>query len=49
MTVVKWVSELESVDGISILGSDLFVDLLGGESVLFHIIIEFDFSNESHS
>ena len=48
VTVVEWVSNLESVNGISISFLDLLVDFHGSISVLVHSVVEFDFLDESH-
>ena len=47
VSVVEWVSNLESVDNISSLQFHLGVDFLGGQSVLVEAVIEFDFLDES--
>jgi hypothetical protein len=48
VTVVEWVSNLESVDSVSSsLLSDI-EDLLWSKSVLIHAIVEFDMLGESH-
>ena len=48
MAVMKWVSHLESVDGISTSLLSNIVDLLWGKSVLIHTISKFDMLSESH-
>ncbi len=48
MSVVEWVSELESIDCIGISGLDLIVDLLGGKSVLVKSVVELDVLNVSY-
>ena len=47
VTIVKWVSDLEGVDGISILGLDLVMDLLWSHSVDVKSIVELDVLDES--
>ena len=48
VTIVERVSDLESVDGISSLGLNLFVDLLGGHSVVVHSVVEGNSLDEVH-
>lgn len=47
--VVQWVSHLESVHSISILGLDLVVDLLWGESVLVEAVLEVDLGHAAQA
>lgn len=47
MTVVKWVSDLEGVNSISILGLYLFLNLSWGQSVFVQPIIKHDSLGES--
>jgi hypothetical protein len=49
VSVVERVSELESVDCISVSLLDLVVDFSGGESVLVHAVVEGDLSDVSYS
>ena len=48
VTVMEGISELESVDCISLFSFNLLVDLLGGDSVLVHPVVELNFCDESH-
>jgi len=48
VTVVERVSDLESVDGISSLGNNLFVDLLRSHSVVVHAVVEINLLDEVH-
>jgi hypothetical protein len=48
MTIVEWVSKLESEYGISVSFLDLIVNLFWCLSVLIHTIVEFNLSDESH-
>jgi hypothetical protein len=42
VSIVEWVSDLESIDGISISGLDLIVNLLRGHSVVIETVVELD-------
>lgn len=48
VTVVKWVSNLESIDSVSTSIDDGLVHLCGRHSVLIHAIIELDILQEMH-
>mmetsp|Transcript_26371 Transcript_26371/g.40265 ORF Transcript_26371/g.40265 Transcript_26371/m.40265 type:complete len:236 (-) Transcript_26371:863-1570(-) len=48
VTVMEGVADLEGEDGVGVLLLDLLLDLLGGESVLVHTVVEFDVLEESH-
>jgi hypothetical protein len=48
MTIVKWVSHLESENCISLSLFDCLVDLLWCHSVLVHSVVELNVSQESH-
>jgi len=47
VTIVKGVSDLESIDDIGVLGFHLVVDFSGGESVLVKAVVELDLVDES--
>lgn len=49
VTVVEWVSNLESVHGIGLLLLDLFANLGWGQSILVHAIVELDVLQKSHA
>jgi len=46
---VEWVTDLEGIDGISILCLNLFLDLLWSLSVSVESVVEFNFRNKSHT
>jgi len=48
VTIVEWVTNLEGIDCISILGLNLFLDLLGGVSIAVEPVVELNFRNKSH-
>jgi hypothetical protein len=49
VSVVEWVSDLESVDSISLSLLNLVVDFLGCESVVVKAVVEFDLLDKSSS
>ena len=49
VSVVKWVANLEGVNGISTAGLNLFADLMGSESVFVHAVVEMDLLDEVHA
>jgi hypothetical protein len=47
VSVMEGVSHLEGIDGISTLCFELISNLLRGKSIDVHIVVEFDFFDES--
>jgi hypothetical protein len=48
VTIVEWVTDLEGIDSIGILGLNLFLDFFRGLSVSVESVVELNFRNKSH-
>ena len=49
VSIVEWVSQLESINGISVSLLDLSINLSWGDSVLIELVVELNVSNELHA
>ena len=49
VSIVEWVSQLESINGIGVSLLDLSINLSWGDSVLIELVVELNVSNELHA